>query len=273
MLKRGLLLAFFCLASLSTFSQSSNKVGGQAQARQASAAGANALEGTLISIGGNRGDLVLHVQTVAGQYKVWPYYPPEIDAQEITPLEKAWKQSVDGVKVGDQVRLECPEIKQRYDESLREFSASCVRIVKRNASELTSGGDAAAAYINAHFSHCGDSYYLFDYAGATPMGIREYKGMHWSIQQLPTNGADSLNGITEKIRLTISATANRDHGPRGEWSEWTPGFSTFFADPGNATGIGTGKQQIDMIRVNRNWKVNGMGFDLSNPQPCANFPT
>src|ERR1035441_9274093 len=102
MLRRGFFLVSFCLASMLAFSQTvANKN--------------KTLEGSLVSIGGTRGDIVLTVQSSDGQYRVWPYYPPDINNQQLLAIENAWKASTEQVKVGDRIKLDCPQIKG-YDQ-------------------------------------------------------------------------------------------------------------------------------------------------------------
>jgi hypothetical protein len=142
--------------------------------------------------------------------------------------------------------------------------------IGRDSHAGSSPGTAAAAYIKAHFSHCGDSFYLEDYIGVTPMGLREYRGLHSSLQPLSITAADKLNGVTGKVRVTLSATANRQHSPYGgTWTEWMPGFSTMFTDPANATGVGTHTQAFEMVHTSVGWKLSGAGFEMSKPQACG----
>jgi hypothetical protein len=168
-----------------------------------------------------------------------------------------------GLLPGDVIHAQCSDAGRQGNIVLLQCG-TVERVVAHTPQQ------AASAYINAHITHCGESYYLQDYMGTTPMGIREYRGLHWSVQSLPTTGADRLNGITEKVRVTLSATANRQHGPHGgTWSEWMPGFSTMFSDPANLTGVGTHTQAFEMVHASGSWRLSGAGFELSNPQPCS----
>src|SRR5271166_5088570 len=125
MFKSVFLVFSFCLTSMFAFSQtSSNKY--------------KTLEGNLVSIGGTRGDIVLTVQSSDGQYRVWPYYPPDVNGQQLLLLERAWKANTEQIRVGDRVKLDCPQIKG-YDPVMEVRVASCERIVKANALSAPAG--------------------------------------------------------------------------------------------------------------------------------------
>ena len=252
------------------------------------------LEGDLVAIGGTRGDIVITIQSRDGKYRIWPYYPPDASSDEMSKRTEAWKASISQADIGSRIQLDCKEIKG-YDSALEAKIASCERvlIVKPSArpsstdnkaivSETPVDGnhvatfsagtaqEAASKYIHGHLTHCNDSYYLEDYGGATPMGLREYRGLNWSVQQLPVSDADRLNGTTDRIRVTLSAAANRQHSPYGgTWTEWSPGFSIMSTDPANAFGISKGQHHFEMVRASGRWRIDSEAFELSKIQDCG----
>jgi hypothetical protein len=208
-------------------------------------------------------------------YDIQPYIPAGSNQPERLKIENDWNEIEYNMRLGDHVKFNCPEI-DPYDAAHKRYPARCEKPLATNVSRSTAAqyADAASEYIEAHFSHCGDSYYLLDYAGVTPMGVREYRGLQWPFQLVATSDVDRLNGITARFQIILSATAYRQHGPYGgEWSEWRPGFSTFFNDPSNATGVGTGTQAVDMVQVGGKWRTTGSQIDMSKPQACSSFPT
>ena len=172
-------------------------------------------------------------------------------------------RSTQNLAAGESIHAKCTAV-GKQNNVVKLQCGAIERIVAHTPQE------AASAYINTHMTHCGESYYLEDYMGVTPMGIREYRGLRWVVQSLPTTGADKLNGVTDKILVTLSATANRQHSPYGgTWTEWMPGFSTMFTDPANATGVGTHTQAFEMVHTSVGWKLSGAGFEMSKPQACV----
>jgi hypothetical protein len=130
----------------------------------------------------------------------------------------------------------------------------------------------ASQFIAQHFTRCGDSYFMVDYAYTMWTGTREFRGLHWAVQPLPVSDADRLNGITIRAKLTLSATAFRTHPRSGSWSQWRPGFSTFSNDMPNVTGIGNGLQNLDMVLSNGRWQVSGsMEIENSKSRSCSDF--
>src|SRR5664280_2187057 len=140
MVERNLSAVSFCLAVLLMLS-------GTAASQNMT------LEGTLVAIGGTRGDIVLTVQASDGQYRVWPYYPSNVNNQQLLALERAWKASTEQVKVGDGIKLDCPQVKG-YDPALEVRVASCERIVRTSTlSHLGSAGGSNPAQSAAATTH------------------------------------------------------------------------------------------------------------------------
>ncbi|HEV2986994.1 MAG TPA: hypothetical protein VG759_01025 [Candidatus Angelobacter sp.] len=133
---------------------------------------------------------------------------------------------------------------------------------------------AVNTFVNAHFSKCGDSSYLMEYAGLNMfVGIRELKGLMTTITLQPVSEVDKLNGLEGKGTLRLSATANRFHSRDGEWSEWKQGFATFHSDlVGGPVGQEIATQVLPMISKKGVWQIQApLEIEQSKSTTCTYF--
>jgi hypothetical protein len=173
--------------------------------------------------------------------------------------------------------LFCPTSKKNtsfpiYQRIIGNIAFDRASPVQASNGQKETFGHAALDFITEHFTHCGDSYYMADYAQTMWMGVRQFKDLDWQTETLSVSETDKLNGITEKGRITLSATAHRMHPRSGSWTDWKPGFSTFSTDLENNTGIGSGKVTIEAVHRSGAWTFQApLDITNSKQQPCSYF--